>query len=299
MKELRQLICGAVLCAATGGAAAQSNAALDDPGAKTVRVVRTATPPVIDGDLSDAVWANAAVVDDLHQVMPIEYADPYERTEIYLLYDDDALYVAARLYDSEPELITARNLRQNSNIGEDDRLFVTIDPFNDRRSGYFFGVNPNGVRSDGLYRNVTEFYGDWDTIYDAAAGRFAGGWTAEMEIPYKSISFDPATDTWGLNFSRSVVRKNETSAWVSRNRAYNPAVSGRGIGFEGLKQGIGLEVVPSLSVSDRKNFLTGESGSDTEPSLDLAYRITPQLNASLTIKTDFSATLVYYMQLKL
>jgi hypothetical protein len=227
MTGSKRWICGAVVCLAAGVAAAQSNAVLDDPGEKTVRVVRTSTAPVIDGDLSDAVWATAAVVDDFHQVTPIEYAEPYEHTEIYLLYDDDALYVAARLYDSEPELITARNLRQNSNIGEDDRLFVTIDPFNDRRSGYFFGVNPNGVRSDGLYRNVTEFYGDWDTIYDAAAGRFEGGWTAEIEIPYKSISFDPTTDTWGLNFSRSVVRKSETSAWVSRNRAYNPAVSGR------------------------------------------------------------------------
>jgi hypothetical protein len=299
MNLAKQGICAALLCLAAGNAAAQGGLVLQDPGQKTVRIVRTATPPVIDGDLSDAVWANAAVIDDLHQVSPIEYAEPYERTEILILYDDDALYVAARLYDTEPELITARNLRQNSNIGEDDRIFVTIDPFNDRRSGYFFGVNPNGVRSDGLYRNVSEFYGDWDSIYDAAAGRFEGGWTAEIEIPYKSISFDPTTDTWGLNFSRSVVRKNETVAWVSRNRAYNPAVSGTATGFEGLKQGIGLEVVPSLSVSDRKNFLTGESETDSEPSLDMAYRLTPQLNASLTINTDFSATEVDDRQVNL
>ena len=155
------------------------------------------------------------------------------------------------------------------------------------------------MRADGLYRNVTEFYGDWDSIFDAAAGRFEGGWTAEIEIPYKSISFDPTTDTWGLNFSRTVVRKNEIIAWVSRNRAYNPAVSGLAVGFEGLEQGIGLEVVPSLAVSDRKNFLTGESDSDTEPSLDMAYRITPQLNGSLTINTDFSVTEVDDRQVNL
>ena len=288
----------ALLCLAAGAAAAQGTGLLD-PGQKTVRIGRTATPPVIDGDLSDAVWAGAAVVDDLHQVTPIEYAEPYERTEVYILYDDDALYVAARLYDTEPELITARNLRQNDNIGQDDRFYVTIDPFNDRRSGYFFGVNPNGVRGDGLYRNVTEFYGDWDTIFAAAAGRFEGGWTAEIEIPFKSISFDPSTDTWGLNFSRTVVRKNETIAWVSRNRAYNPSVSGLAIGFEGLKQGIGLEVVPSVAAMDRKNFVTGVTTSDVEPSLDLAYRITPQLNASLTINTDFSATEVDDRQVNL
>jgi hypothetical protein len=264
-----------------------------------VRVVRTSVAPVIDGDLSDAVWASAAVVDDLHQVVPVEYAQPDERTEVLILYDDDALYVAARLYDNDPELITARNMRQNDNVGQDDRFYVTIDPFNDRRSGYFFGLNPNGVRADGLYRNVTEFYGDWDSIFDAAAGRFEGGWTAEIEIPYKSISFDPTTDTWGLNFSRTVQRKNEIIAWVSRNRAYNPAVSGLAVGFEGLEQGIGLEVVPSLAVSDRKNFLTGETDTDTEPSLDMAYRITPQLNGSLTINTDFSATEVDDRQVNL
>jgi hypothetical protein len=299
MKAWKQGARAALLCVCAGGAAAQGNAVLQDPGRKTVRVVRTPTPPVIDGDLSDPVWATAAVVDDLHQVTPVEYAEPEERTEVLILYDDNALYVAARLYDTNPAEITARNMRQNDNIGQDDRFYVTIDPFNDRRSGYFFGVNPNGVRADGLYRNVTEFYGDWDSIFDAAAGRFEGGWTAEIEIPYKSISFDPTTDTWGLNFSRTVARKNEIIAWVSRNRAYNPAVSGLAIGFEGLKQGIGLEVVPSLAVSDRKNFLTGVSGSDTEPSLDLAYRITPQLNASLTINTDFSATEVDDRQVNL
>ena len=288
-----------LLILVAGAAAAQSSTPLVDPGAKSVRVVRTATPPVIDGDLSDAVWAGAAVVSDMHQVSPIEYAEPFERTEAFILYDNDALYIGIKLYDTEPELITAKNMRQNDQIGQDDRIYVTIDPFNDRRSGYYFGVNPNGVRSDGIYRNVTEFYSDWDSIFDAAAGRFEGGWTAEIKIPYKSISFDPSTDTWGLNFSRTVVRKNETIAWVSRNRAYNPAVSGTAVGFEGLNQGVGLDIVPSLSTSRRKLFTTGDTTSDTEPSLDLAYKITPQMNASLTINTDFSATEVDDRQVNL
>src|SRR6185295_9159594 len=191
------------------------------------------------------------------------------------------------------------NMRQNDAIGTDDRIYVTIDPFNNRRSGYYFGVNPNGVRSDGLYRNVSEFYGDWDSIYDAAAGRFEGGWTAEIRIPYKSISFDPSTDTWGLKFSRTVVRTNETTAWVSRNRAYNPSVSGLAVGFEGLKQGLGLDIVPSGAVTSHKDFATGATQSDFEPSLDVAYKITPQLNASLTINTDFSATEVDDRQVNL
>ncbi len=297
--RLKPTFFSGLLCLAAATAAAQSEGPPAEAVQKTVHVVRTATPPVIDGDVSDAVWSTAAIVDDLHQVSPIEFAEPYERTEIYILYDDDALYIAAKLYDPEPELITAKNMRQNDAIGQDDRIYVTIDPFNNRRSGYYFGVNPNGVRSDGLYRNVSEFYGDWDTIFEAAAGRFEGGWTAEIKIPFKSISFDPNTDTWGLNFSRTVVRKNETTAWVSRNRAYNPSVSGLAVGFEGLKQGLGLDVVPSGAVTSHKDFATGETHSDFQPSVDVAYKLTPQLNASLTINTDFSATEVDDRQVNL
>jgi hypothetical protein len=288
---------------------------LRDPGQKSVQMVRTATPPVIDGVLDEAVWQQAALVDNLHQVTPVEYAEPYERSEIYLLYDDDALYIGARLYDTDPEHITAQNLRQNDSIGEDDRFYVTLDPFNDRRSGYYFGVNPNGVRQDGLYRNVTEFYSAWDSIYYAQAGRFEGGWIAEIAIPFKSLSFDPNTDTWGLNFSRGVPRKNENMAWVSRNRQYNPSASGLAIGFEGLKQGVGLDIVASGSARSSRVYETQypvdtptgaqiqtierSREDDFEPSLDVAYRLTSSLNASLTVNTDFSATEVDDRQVNL
>src|SRR5262245_19468781 len=121
MISLKQSFCAAVFCLAAGSVAAQNNAVLQDPGQKSVRVVRMSTPPVIDGDLSDAVWANAAVVDDLLQVTPIEYAEPDERTEILILYDDDALYVAARLYENDTSQIKARNMHQKDNLGQDER----------------------------------------------------------------------------------------------------------------------------------------------------------------------------------
>src|SRR5262245_49105752 len=183
MSELARLGWPLLALLATGTALAQAPSAPQDPGTKTVRMVRASTPPVIDGKLDEPVWATAAVVDDLHQTAPVEYAEPDEKTEIYLLYDDDNLYVGAKLYDNDPAHITAQNLRQNDNIGQDDRFYITLDPFFNRRSGYFFGMNPNGVRTDGLYLNVTEFYGAWDTIFDGKAGRFEGGWIAELAIP--------------------------------------------------------------------------------------------------------------------
>ena len=161
------------------------------------------------------------------------------------MYDDEALYIGARLYDPEPDKITANNLRQADNVGQDDRFYVTLDPFNSRTRGYFFGLNPNGVRADGLYQNVTDFYGAWDSIFYGAAGRFDGGWIAEMAIPFKSISFDPNTDTWGLNFSRGVVRKNENIAWVSRNRALQP-------GRVGARDGLRRRSIRAASTSCRR-----------------------------------------------
>ena len=273
----------ALLCAV--GASAQENVPLRDPGQKTVKIARTTARPIIDGALDDAAWATAARIDNFHQVNPVEYAEPSERTEIYLLYDDDALYVAARIY-TPPGEITANIMRQGASITQEDSLFVTLDPFNTQRGGYFFGLNAHGVRFDGLYRNVSEYYSDWDSIWDAAVQRFDGGWTAEYEIPFKSLSFDPNSDTWGLNFSRSLETRNEDMAWVSRNRRWDPSSAGLMTGLTGLEQGIGLDVVPSASLTNRRVLRTDNpatpvvepeidtSEDDFEPSLDLFYKLT-------------------------
>ncbi len=297
-----------LLCA--GWASAQNAAPLQDPGQKSVQVARTTARPVIDGALDDAAWATAARIDNFHQVNPVEYAEPSERTEIYLLYDDDALYVAARIY-TPPGEITANIMRQGASITQEDTLFVTLDPFNTQRGGYFFGLNAHGVRFDGLYRNVSEYYSDWDSIWDAAAQRFDGGWTAEYEIPFKSLSFDPNSDTWGLNFTRSLETRNEDMAWVSRNRRWDPSSAGLMTGLSGLDQGIGLDVVPSASLTNRRVLRNDNpatpavepeldtSENDFEPSLDLFYKLTPQMNAALTFNTDFSATEVDDRQVNL
>jgi len=269
-----------------------------DPGQKLVTIVRTDTPPVIDGELDDAVWENAAFFDDFHQVNPAEYTEPSERTEIYLLYDDDALYVGARMY-IDPDQITANVLRQNGNMIGDDTLFVTLDPFNNQRGGVFFGINPYAVRRDGLYRNVSEFYSDWDTIFFAETSFFENGWTAEYEIPFKSLSFDPESDTWGLNITRTIQNRAEDMAWVSRNRRWDPSSSGRVTGFEGLQQGVGLDIIPSMSLNSERTYSPETSDFTTNPSLDMIYKITPSLNGSLTFNTDFSATEVDDRQVNL
>ncbi|HEX7080655.1 MAG TPA: DUF5916 domain-containing protein [Gammaproteobacteria bacterium] len=289
----------ATLLFALGGDALAQDLEVSGSSEKSVRIVRTETPPVIDGVLDEAAWSSAATIEDLHQIQPVEYAEASEPTLIRLMYDDDALYIGARLYDSEPEQITARILRQGAEVFADDWFAVTLDPFHDRRSGYLFQTNPNGLRQEALYQNVSEEQWDWQGIWYAAAGIDGEGWIAEMAIPFKTLSFDPLNDTWGINFRRSIARRDERIGWVSRNRATNPSVSGIAIGFEGLDQGLGLDVVPAIALRDSRDRLSDVDDSESAPSLDLFYKITPSLTGSLTLNTDFSATEVDDRQVNL
>ncbi|MGE4659014.1 MAG: sugar-binding protein [Gammaproteobacteria bacterium] len=278
---------------------AQSQEAPVGSQPKTIEIVRTDTVPTIDGRLNEPIWEVAAIIDDLHQVRPVEYAEPSEPTRVYLLFDKDALYVAARMSDSNPDQIAAHILRQGENIVNDDEFALILDPFNERRSGYRFEVNANGVRHDAIYQNTTQQQPNWDGIYRAAATTDEEGWVVEMAIPFKTVSFNPNNDAWGINFERILPRRDERMGWVSRNRDQNPSTSGVVVGMVGLDQGLGLDIVPSISLRERRTLSPFNSDFDTEPSLDLFYKITPSLNGSLTLNTDFSATEVDDRQVNL
>ena len=273
---------------------------VDTATPKQVRAVRVNTPPVIDGKLDDPIWQQAELITDFHQTRPGNGTAPSERTEVYVLYDDDALYIAARMYDSDPDQIAAPVIRHGQGMPSDDRLVVILDPFNSRRAGYRFETNLNAARHDSLYTSVSSFSIDWNTIWDVAASVEGNAWVAEIEIPFKSIPFDPAIETWGFNFGRAIRRRGEEIAWVSQNRTYNPSISGQMTGLTGLSAGAGLDIVPSMSSTRSKVY--GPAGSSEvvwQPSLDAFYRLTPSLNAAVTINTDFSATEVDNRQVNL
>lgn len=265
---------------------------------KSIQIQFTDSPPLIDGIIDDSVWENAAFIDDLHQVNPVEYAVPSELTEIYLLYDADALYVAARMYIDEDDL-TDNVLRRNGNVIGDDNIVINIDPFDNQRTGYYFGVNANGVRVDGIFQNVTQPDNDWDSIFYVETTRFEGGWIAEFAIPYRSLSFDPNSSTWGLNFTRSIQSRNEMIAWQSYDRRFDPSSYGKLTGIQNINQGVGLDITPSIILNTNRNFSPDSSSENFEPSLDLVYKITPSLNGSFTVNTDFSATEVDNRQVNL
>ena len=277
----------------------QAQTAPVDGVTKSVRAVRTDEPITIDGRLDERAWAGAATVEDIHQILPEEFAEPSQYTVFLILYDDDALYLAARMHDDQPDRIVAKVLRQGGVSWLDDQFNIFLDPFNDKRSGYRFQVNPHGVRGEGLFKDAVQVQWEWAGIWQAAATRDDEGWIAETRIPFKTISFDPANDTWGINFNRRVARSNEYMGWVSRNRLQSPAISGEITGLEGLDQGLGLDLVPYITAGEQRRYSPDSGNSEFEPSLDVFYKITPALNASLTLNTDFSATEVDDRQVNL
>ena len=253
--------------------------------------------PVLDGVLDDAIWEQAVVIDDLHQVRPTEYAVPTQRTEFLLAYDNDYLYFGARVFEDDPSLVIAKVLRQGERLNTDDRVGIILDPFRNKRSGYWFMTNANSIRRDAIFKGEQSDW-NWDGIWQAASTITEFGWSTEVAIPFKTLSFEDDA-VWGLNFIREIVRENEQISWSSRNRSYFPSVAGTASGIRGVSQGMGLDVVPSVSVQSTNDRGADETDTEIEPSLDIYYKITSALNGSLTFNTDFSATEIDTRQVNL
>ena len=273
-----------LLASASAGAQAVSSQG------KSIDAFQVDEAPLIDGRLDDDAWAFGTPVEDLHEVVPLEFDPPSERSVIFVVYTRDALYIGARLYDSEPDKVSAQALVQGQYAPGEDSFTVIVDPFNNGRSGYAFDLTPNGIRNQAVYANVTDENWQWDGIWHGAAVRDDEGWVAEIEIPFKTLSFNPNNQTWGLNFSRFIGRKAEQIGWASANRKQNPANSGKLNGIRNIKQGVGLDIVPGLRVTKAKQHTLDESSTETEPSVDLFYKVTPAITAALTVNTDFSGT---------
>lgn len=266
---------------------------------KSFEIYRTDSPPVIDGKLNDAVWQNTTSVDDFHQTSPGDGSPPTEQTVVRVTYDDEYLYIAANLRDSDPRGIQAKQMIQGKMFFSDDRFWVTLDSFNTKRNDYFFQVNANGMRRDALRENNARFIDEWATIWLAESEVHEDGWATEIAIPFKSISFAPNSDTWGINFGRGIVRKQEFNLWSSHERQDWPAYGGEITGISEIEQGVGLDIVPSVNLSQRRDLVFSKKNNGFEPSLDVRYRITPSLSATLTLNTDFSTAEIDDQQIAL
>ncbi|MHC5115377.1 MAG: carbohydrate binding family 9 domain-containing protein [Planctomycetota bacterium] len=288
----------AILLAAVPAAPAQESALLapfeTQPRDLPRRApVRTATPPEIDGTLDDAAWEEAAVIDDLRQVEPVEGAEPSERTEIRVLFDEDFLYVAFRCYDDDPSGIIATQMRRDVALGSDDHIAFIVDPFFDRRNGFYFEMNAVGSKGDGLIEDNSRFRKEWDGIWYGKASIDEQGWVAEMAIPFKTLSFNPDTTEWSFNALRFIRRRNERLRWASpsQNISFNSfADAGILEGITDITQGIGLDVKPFFVLTGKRDHDRDENGVDVDGGVDMFYKITPSLTLALTVNTDFAET---------
>lgn len=276
--------------------AAQDLAAPTDRlGSPSTEAFRVAGPADIDldGRLDDVAWERAEPITDFVQVEPREGAEPSERTEVRIVYDEDALYIGAKLF-GDPGAILAYQRRRDAPLMTDDRFMWILDTFRDGRTGYFFEINPAGLMGDGLLGAGGPFgvNKSWDGVWEARTARLEDGWSAEVRIPFSTLNFDPSDDAWGINFQRTLRDRNEEIRWAGSRRnqpLFDPAHAGTLTGIRGVSQGLGLEVTPYAVQNWRQT--TGATNPNSFPGdvgFDVGYSITPSLRAALSVNTDFA-----------
>jgi len=250
----------------------------------------------IDGYLDDEAWNHARPIRDFLQQDPVEGGVPTEPTEIRILFDDRALYIGAMFWDSDPSGILAHQLERNAGLGTDDRFMWILDTFGDGRTGYFFEINPAGLMGDGLIGGGggggAGLNKRWDGIWEVRTRILSDGWSAEIRIPFSTINFDPTLEAWGINFQRTIRRRNEEILWSGWRRTeslFRPASAGELRGLDGISQGVGISVNPYLVTTASQSSAAGPSwDGDAKVGVDLSYSLTPSLRAAVTVNTDFA-----------
>ena len=203
----------------------------------------------MDGLLDDAIWNSVEATTSFTQRDPDQGQPPRQRTEVRLAYDDDALYVGARLYDTAPDSVVARLSRRDDDPGSDS-FGILLDPYRDKRTGYYFMVTAAGVLLDGVLLNDGWDDSSWDGVWQARARRDAQGWSCEMKIPFSQLRFVAGPGMiWGVNFQRWVNRYSEQDALVYTPRGQSGYVSRfpELHGLDDLKTGQHVEITPYVT----------------------------------------------------
>jgi hypothetical protein len=307
------------------GCAAVAGAQTEDPqvpvpphtviradGRVIVRAIRLKEPLRVDGKLDESVYEENDPIDGFIQTVPANGQPVSERTEAWIMFDDNYIYVTAKLYDSAPpdQWIANELRRDTAQLRQNDLFGVLFDTFHDGRNGYHFYTNPLGGFTDQLVTDEGNPNGDWNPVWDVRPGRFDGGWTTEMAIPFKSIRYVAGSNqTWGVQLRRSIRRKNEwahltllPAANAGPNSIFRVSQAATLVGLDLPQQSANIDVKPyviATTTTDRNrrpalnNDLTSSVGGD------LKYGITANLTADLTVKTDFAQVEVDEQQLNL
>jgi hypothetical protein len=261
---------------------------------RVVRAVRVAEPVVIDGVLNEKAWQGPSAGDFIMSD-PVDGGKPTERTDVWVAYDDANLYVAARLFDSDPGAIK-KLLGRRDDVVDSDWFIFAVDPYYDRRTGYLFAVNPAGSIEDSTLSNDVSEDNTWDGVWDWKARVDGDGWTVEMRIPFNQLRF-PKKDEyiWGVDFRRVIKRKQEKGGfvWIPKEDIAGVSRFARLEGIRGIRPGRRLEIIP-YSVGQAQ-FKPAEPGNPFErghnylgnAGFDLKAGLMSNLTLDATVNPDF------------
>ena len=273
-----------------------------DGGVPTVTASRIEGTVNLDGILDEEAWSRAVPATVFTQLDPFEGEAASEETQVYILYDDDALYVGAILSDGSP--VSTRLGRRDGFLMDTDWLTISLDSYNDHRTGFKFEINPSGVRGDEALSAGQDRHGDssWDPVWEAATHVNDGGWTAELRIPFSQLRFGNAEEQeWGIQITRDIARNREKQlfSFTPKDEASGIARYGHLEGIRGLQRPRGLELLPYIQ--SKAEFIPIEQDEDLGfdnpyrdgsdffygAGFDLKYGLSSNLTLNATINPDF------------
>ena len=285
----------------------------DERQRATIRAVELPEGIRLDGQLDEQVYFTVPAITGFIQQAPDEGAPATEETEAWILFDADNIYVAARVWDSAPpsQWVANEMRRDTRQLRQNDTFAVILDTFYDRRNGVAFYTNALGALADFQITNEGNPNSDWNPIWDVRTGRFEGGWTVEMEIPFKSLRYRPGpAQVWGVQLRRNVRRKNEwayitplpISAGSGSAGIFRVSDAGTLVGLDVPSGSRNLEIKPYGIGGISTNLAASEptvNARDGAGGLDVKYGITQNLTADFTVNTDFAQVEVDEQQVNL
>ena len=277
---------------------------LEASDAASVQVVSSTASITLDGRLDEPVWREAPVIKLVQQSPRPGEPTPFE-TQIHVIVTRDHIYFGVSCKDPNPRRIAVHTLQRDQNTDDsqgDDTISIVLDPYGDHRTGYLFRINAAGARTDGLVSDPESASLDWDGIWDARTARTPDGWSAEIVIPSRTLSFARSVDQWGLNIERFIPRTRLTLRWPSATLdsfLYDLSRAGSLSGMSQLEQGKGLELTPYVTGRSRQFFPGGDRSWKGSVGGELTWKITPQFVTVFTANTDFAETEVDTRQINL
>ncbi len=259
------------------------------------KAYRTYESIEIDGELTESDWQKATPIHQFIQFEPDAGAPLTEATEVRILYDDKHIYFGFVCSEPDRSKIVANKMRRDTMLWDNDNVFVLLDTYNDRRSGFFFRVNPLGAREDVAIMDSGDSRNEnWNAVWDCKAKINADNWTAEIAIPFSQLRFKKEdTLTWGLNIGRTIQKSQEEGTWAPVDAAYSFGARyrttdlGTLTGLTGISPRRNIEFLPYLLPGVARTETDGTDGV-LDLGADMKVSVTSNLTADLTVNTDFA-----------